>query len=171
MLLKSVEQHLRADVPIGSFLSGGYDSSALVYYMTRGYKPETFSIGFKNLDDSEHNYAKIVADKFNVNLNLELADDNNFDLLDEMHQVYDEPLGDISIIPTYMVSKLAHKKVKSVFSGEGADEIFGGYNWQKDFKKRHTNLSTKEKIVNWLKPPHKVDFLCRFYGYGKIRKN
>ncbi|MCG3167496.1 MAG: Asparagine synthetase [glutamine-hydrolyzing] 1 [Bacteroidia bacterium] len=171
LLLNSVKQHLRADVPIGSFLSGGYDSSALVYYMSRaGYKPETFSIGFKNWEESEHNYAKVVADKFNVNLNVELADDNNFELLDEMPVVYDEPLADISIIPTYMVSILARKKVKTVFSGEGADEIFGGYTWQKNFFALKNIHSIKEKINRWFKPLDTVEYYANSMAMGVFGK-
>ena len=130
----SVHIHARSDVPIGAFLSGGYDSSAIVYYLTSaGYKPETFSIGFDQWANSEHQYAAIVAERFGVPLSTTMTDDSSRDILDIMPQVYDEPIADISIIPTWMVSHLAVKKVKAVMSGEGADELLGGYTWQKQF--------------------------------------
>jgi len=134
MISASVAIHARSDVPVGSFLSGGYDSSAVVYYLTQhGYKPETFSIGFKDWCDSEHQYAEIVAGLLNVPLTVAMKDEESFNLLDIMPDVYDEPLADISILPTWLVSHLAAKKVKAVMSGEGADELFGGYTWQKEF--------------------------------------
>lgn len=133
LLDASVRTHLRSDIPIGSFLSGGYDSSALVAFMHRaGYRPNTFSIGFSDWEQSEHQYAKIVADHFELPLYTAMAGDEQLDLLDDLAYHYDEPIADISIIPTYMVSQLAAQYNKAVFSGEGADEIFGGYWWQKE---------------------------------------
>jgi len=133
LLSQSVKIHLRSDVPIGAFLSGGYDSSALVDYMTReGYRPNTFSIGFEGWPQSEHLYAEMVAQHLQVPHFSGIATKGELDLLDTLVYHYDEPIADISIIPTYMVSKLAATHNKAVFSGEGADEIFGGYWWQKD---------------------------------------
>jgi asparagine synthase (glutamine-hydrolysing) len=133
LLSQSVETHLRSDVPIGAFLSGGYDSSALVDYMTRqGCRPNTFSIGFEAWPQSEHLYAEMVARHLQVPHFSAIATKGELDLLDKLVYHYDEPIADISIIPTYMVSKLAAAHNKAVFSGEGADEIFGGYWWQKD---------------------------------------
>ncbi len=132
LLSRSVSQHLRSDVPIGSFLSGGYDSSALVYYMTKaGYRPNTFAIGFDNWPESEHHYAQLVAEHLEVPFHQTIVGSEQLGLLDKLVYNYDEPIGDISIIPTYMVSQLAAQKNKAVFSGEGADEMFGGYWWQK----------------------------------------
>jgi asparagine synthase (glutamine-hydrolysing) len=134
----SVQQHLVADVPIGSFLSGGYDSSALVYYMkSLGVNPKTFSIGFENWQKSEDYFAAQVAKHLNVENKSVIANEESLNLLDIMPDVYDEPIADISIIPTYMVSKLARESVKAVFSGEGADELFGGYTWQSEFMSQH----------------------------------
>ena len=172
ILLDSVKKQLRSDVPIGSFLSGGYDSSSLVYYMHRlGYKPSVYSIGFKDWQESEHNYAKVVADKFKLELEVTIADGNNLNLLDEMPMVYDEPLADISIIPTYMVSQLASKKVKAVFSGEGADEIFGGYTWQKNFFAMNESRSWNEKIRNWFKPVDTVEYYANSMAMGIFGKD
>lgn len=132
LLYQSIEQHIRSDVPIGSFLSGGYDSSAIVYYLhCLGYTANTFSIGFENWGQSEHQYAKLVANKFNMPFFHTLAGEEKFELVDRLMYFYDEPIADISIIPTFMVSSLAAKHNKAVLSGEGADEIFCGYWWQK----------------------------------------
>lgn len=131
-LAASVALHARSDVPIGAFLSGGYDSSAVVGLMAEaGYRPETFSIGFDGWPESEHQYAEVVARQFGVPFHHELANGDTLDLLERMPEVYDEPIADISILPTWMVSRLAARSVKAVMSGEGADELFVGYWWQK----------------------------------------
>lgn len=151
ILLQSVREHTRADVPVGSFLSGGYDSSALVYLMTRaGQNPSTFSIGFKNWDKSEDQYAKIVANHLGVNNKAVVVDKSSLKYVDIMATVYDEPIADISIVPTYLVSRLARNEVKAVLSGEGADEAFGGYTWQHEFM-------AKQKKGNWFTRIFKAD--------------
>ncbi|MEX2590026.1 MAG: asparagine synthase (glutamine-hydrolyzing), partial [Chitinophagales bacterium] len=115
-LRKSVQRHSRADVPVGMFLSGGYDSSAIAAYLKQNNYPhaQAFSIGFENWDKSEHQYAQIVADHLEFPLQSQLLDASSLDFVDEMPQVYDEPIADISIVPTYLVSKLARKNVKAV---------------------------------------------------------
>jgi len=153
ILQRSVREHTRADVPIGSFLSGGYDSSALVHYMKQlNQEPKTFSIGFSKWEKSEDQYAKIVAEHLQVDNTSVIADEESLKLLDLMADVYDEPIADISIIPTYMVSKLAAQKVKAVLSGEGADEIFAGYTWQQDFMKQHNSKNWLSKLLSKNKP-------------------
>lgn len=137
ILTQSVQEHTRADVPIGSFLSGGYDSSALVNYMKLlKQNPKTFSIGFSHWEKSEDQFANIVAKHLHVENTAVIADEHSLDLVNIMPIVYDEPIADISIVPTYMVSKLARTQVKAVLSGEGADEIFGGYTWQHEFMQK-----------------------------------
>jgi asparagine synthase (glutamine-hydrolysing) len=131
-LSESVAHHARSDVEMGALLSGGYDSSAVVYWMTRaGYRPPSFSIGFEGWDQSEHVFAKLVADRLGLSLHHTLANDSTLGLLDIMPDVYDEPIADISILPTWQVCHDAAKQVKAVLSGDGADELFGGYWWQK----------------------------------------
>ncbi|MEI6852207.1 MAG: asparagine synthase (glutamine-hydrolyzing) [Bacteroidota bacterium] len=133
MLNKSVQEHLESDVSMGSFLSGGYDSSALVYYMNRLHYPtQTFSIGFKNWEKSEHKYAERVSSQFGTEHTSQILDDASLDIIDQLVSYYDEPLADISIVPTYFVSRLASNKVKAVVSGEGSDEIFAGYTWHQN---------------------------------------
>lgn len=134
ILSKSVEIHIRSDVEIGSFLSGGYDSSAMLHYFSKFQKNiNTFAIGFNNWDNSEHKFAEIVSKKYGSRHFNEILEENSFDILEKLMYYYDEPIADISIIPTYFVSKLAAKHNKAVLSGEGADEIFAGYSWHKKY--------------------------------------
>lgn len=167
ILKKSVSQHASADVNIGSFLSGGYDSSALALWMKEGGKPPTtFSIGFENWEKSEHYYAKTVADYLGLKNKAVVATADSLKLLKRMPEVYDEPIADISIVPTFMVSALARKEVKAVFSGEGADEIFGGYTWQHDFFNQTYNKSWSQKVKNIFKPNNPVDFYAQSMAMG-----
>ncbi len=123
--------HTRADVPVGSFLSGGYDSSAIVTArVAAGQRPDTFAIGFEGWDDSEHLHAASVAAALGVPCRHELVTEQSLDALSVMPDVYDEPIADISILPTWLVSRLAARHVKAATSGEGADELLGGYWWQ-----------------------------------------
>jgi asparagine synthase (glutamine-hydrolysing) len=131
LLVKSMHEHRRSDVPVGNFLSGGYDSSALTALsVALGYDTRAFSIGFRQWDKSEHLYAADTARALGVALDTTLVGDEQLALCGQLAYHYDEPLGDISTIPTYMVSQLASGHCKAVLSGEGADEIFGGYTWQ-----------------------------------------
>ena len=145
-LSASVACHAKSDVEVGALLSGGYDSSAVVYWMTRaGYRPPSFSIGFEGWEQSEHVFAKLVADRLGLSLHHTLANDSTLGLLDIMPDVFDEPIADISILPTWLVCRDAAKEVKAVLSGDGADELFGGYWWQK----KAFALSTKTKAKSW----------------------
>lgn len=160
LLIKSVAFHCRSDVPIGAFLSGGYDSSALVYFQTiLKLKPETFSIGFEGWNESEHLYARQVADSLSVKNYSLIVKDKDLDLLDKMPLVYDEPIADISILPTWLISNFAHEKVKAVLSGEGADELFGGYTWQRQFMAENQQLSFFKKAFT-----NKKENLITFYA-------
>ncbi|MCB0572333.1 MAG: asparagine synthase (glutamine-hydrolyzing) [Phaeodactylibacter sp.] len=133
LLKNSVSEHLRSDVPVGHFLSGGYDSSALAVYSTAlGQRPNAFSIGFEGWARSEHQYAETVANHLGIPLYTTIVGAEQLELMDTLAYHYDEPIADISIIPTYMVSQLARRHNKAVLSGEGADEIFGGYTWQRE---------------------------------------
>jgi asparagine synthase (glutamine-hydrolysing) len=167
LLRESVKEHLRADVPIGSFLSGGYDSSALAMWMSQqNKKPETFSIGFQKWEKSEHFYAKIVSDHLGLENNAVVATDESLELVELMAEVYDEPIADISIVPTFMVSRLARTKVKAVFSGEGADELFGGYTWQHEYFNQTYNNGFIQKAKNLFRPSDPVSFYARAMAMG-----
>ena len=167
VLKNSLEEHARADVPVGAFLSGGYDSSALVSYLCKsGNPPDTFSIGFSNWEKSEDQFAKVVADHLKVSNKSVVADESSLGLIDIMPSVYDEPIADISIIPTFMVSKLARTDVKAVVSGEGADEIFGGYTWQHEFYSREYPDSFWGKLKQKLFPGDSVAFYAQAMAMG-----
>lgn len=159
LLKKSVEIHMRSEVPIGSFLSGGFDSSAIVKYMSKVDKDaNTFSIGFKDWDKSEHNYAEIVAKKYGTNHTSQILDNTSLEILDDLMYYYDEPIADISIIPTYLVSKLASKSNKAVLSGEGADEIFAGYTWHREYLWEISKKNIKQaKKWGWDIPENHFD--------------
>ncbi len=172
ILQNLVAEHVRADVPIGSFLSGGYDSSAMVLYMKNlGLNPETFSIGFDNWEKSEHQFAEVVANHLNVPNKYVIADESSLNLVNKMPIVYDEPIADISIVPTFMVSQLAKQRVKAVLSGEGADEIFGGYTWQHQFYNEQYNVTWLQKLKQLFKPADTVYFYAQAMAMGWFDKN
>lgn len=167
LLNESVRKCTIADVPIGSFLSGGYDSSALVNYMCeQGQQPNTFSIGFSKWERSEDQFAQIVANHLNVKNDSVVADEKSLELVNLMPDVYDEPIADISIVPTYMVSKLARQRIKAVVSGEGADELFGGYTWQHDFYRQNHPTSFVEKLKSKFTKKDTVDFYANAMAMG-----
>lgn len=146
LIQNSIRQHLISDVQVGSFLSGGMDSSLLVLKMKElNYKPiDAFTIGFKNWSQSEHFYARKVADRLEINLSEQLEDSFTLDSVRDLMVHYDNPIADISILPTFSVSRLARTKVKAVLSGEGADECFVGYWWQQP-----ANFKFKSSIEKW----------------------
>lgn len=168
LLLNSVKQHAVSDVPVGAFLSGGYDSSAIAYYLKQlGYPLQTFSIGFREWENSEHIYAEMVATQMGSKHTSYLVDDAHLELLDHLAWVYDEPLADISTLPTFMVSKVASEKVKAVMSGEGSDEIFVGYTWQRDYK----DLSFWDNLKYKLAHPesnYTVDYYASAMAMGRF---
>lgn len=126
----SVKLRLMADVPLGMFLSGGIDSSAIAAMMsTMVDEPiKTFSVGFKEREANEFEYARIVANKFKTDHHeITITPEQFFTELPKLIWHEDEPIGFDSSIPLYFVSKLAQEHVKVVLTGEGSDEIMAGY--------------------------------------------
>jgi len=128
-LAEAVTLHQVSDVPVGAFLSGGLDSSAVVAMMSRPKDVElkTFSIGFAEGTHDELPYARQVAATFATDHYDLVLRPNVVQIVEDLTWYLDEPFGDTSAIPTYMVSKLAAEHVKVVLSGDGGDELFAGY--------------------------------------------
>lgn len=128
-LREAVKIRLVAEVPLGAFLSGGVDSSAVVAMMA-GLQSEpvnTCSIGFDNPKYNETEFARQVAARYNTAHQENIVGENDFDLLDKLADLYDEPYADSSAIPTYRVCEMARRSVTVALSGDGADELFAGY--------------------------------------------
>jgi asparagine synthase (glutamine-hydrolysing) len=147
-LRAAVRSRMVADVPLGAFLSGGVDSSAVVAFMAEASRAavETCSIGFDRADHDESAYARLVAERFATSHRSRIVDSEDFSLIDTLVDAYDEPFADASAIGTYRVSELAREKVKVSLSGDGADEIFAGY-------RRHAFFSAEERARALLPAP------------------
>lgn len=129
---KSVKSHMISDVPIGAFLSGGVDSSAVVAFMSKSATSpvNTFCIGFGGTKGGyldERVYAEMVAKKFSTRHKQLEVTPSLYGILDKIINAFDEPFADDSSIPSYFVSKIAQENVKVVLSGLGGDELFAGY--------------------------------------------
>ena len=132
-----VKSHMVSDVPLGAFLSGGVDSSAVVATMAKytNQPIKTFSIGFSEEKFNELKYAKIVSELYKTEHHEMILEPASVNIIDDLIKIYDEPFADSSAIPTYFVSKFAAEHVKVVLSGDGGDEIFAGYNSYVNYKK------------------------------------
>ena len=144
---EAVKSQLKADVPLGAFLSGGVDSSAVVATMA-GLTDEpvnTCSIAFNDKAFDESEYADQVARQYQTNHHVETVDTDDYALLDTLAKLYDEPYADSSAIPTYRVCQLARKRVTVALSGDGGDENLAGY--------RRYRLTMAEDAVRSRIPP------------------
>ncbi|HXH18033.1 MAG TPA: asparagine synthase (glutamine-hydrolyzing) [Chitinophagales bacterium] len=143
LLSESVKKRLVADVPLGAFLSGGIDSSIIVALASQFAQLNTFSIGFKDepLFDETH-FANLVAKKFNTHHHaFALSTDDLYNNLLDILDYLDEPFADSSAIPVYILSKYTRTKVTVALSGDGADELFAGYNKHlAEFRVKHNRL-------------------------------
>jgi asparagine synthase (glutamine-hydrolysing) len=128
-LEESVRLRMISEVPLGAFLSGGVDSSAVVATMARisSVPVNTCSISFDDPAFDETRFAQQVADRYRTRHFVDRVVSDDFDLIDELAHVYDEPYADSSAIPTYRVCQLARKHVTVALSGDGGDESFAGY--------------------------------------------
>jgi asparagine synthase (glutamine-hydrolysing) len=129
VLADAVRAHMVSDVPLGAFLSGGVDSSAVVAFMAAASpRPvKTFSIGFDDPQVDELEHARVVAKHFGTDHHEFVVRPDGLSILDQLIDHFDEPFGDSSAIPTWYVSEIARRHVTVVLSGDGGDELFGGY--------------------------------------------
>ncbi len=157
LLISSCKYRMVADVPVGVFLSGGYDSSAVTAMLQSHQKEKlkTFTIGFFERDHNEAAYSKKVAAHLKTDHTQYYCTTKEAqNIIPEISFFCDEPLGDSSIIPTMLVSKLARKEVTVVLSADGGDEIFGGYKKYSlalDFIKKINRLPLKNSAARLLK--------------------
>jgi asparagine synthase (glutamine-hydrolysing) len=131
ILKKAIDYRMVSDVPVGVFLSGGYDSSLVTALLqsNRKEKINTFTIGFHEKGFDEAPYAKSVSEHLGTNhTEYYCTQKDAKEILPKLVDIYDEPFGDSSAIPTILVSQLARKKVTVALSADGGDEIFAGYN-------------------------------------------
>lgn len=176
-LEESVKLRMISDVPLGAFLSGGVDSSAIVGLMSKiSDRPvKTFSIGFKEEKYNELSYAKIIADKFKTDHREFIVEAKAIEILPMLVRQYEEPYADSSAIPTYYVSKLTREHVTVALNGDGGDENFAGYGSYQYFK--ITLLYDKFKffhkwivlpITKFLAENFKNNTMYRIFRFAKI---
>ena len=148
-LKESVKIRLMSDVPLGVFLSGGIDSSAIVALMAQSTDQtiKTFSIGFYDNENSELPYAKMIADKYSTDHHEFIVELDSLNVLSDVINAYDEPFADASAINAYYLSKITTQHVTVALSGDGGDELFSGYPWYNIFKEKNI----WEKIPNGFK--------------------
>ncbi len=130
-LEESVRLHAISDVPLGSFLSGGVDSSSVTALLARSHGAglKTYSIGFEDAKYNELPYARLVAKRYGTDHHEQIARPDIFKLLPKVLGGFDEPFADSSALPTYLVSQFARTGVTVALSGDGGDELFAGYLW------------------------------------------
>jgi asparagine synthase (glutamine-hydrolysing) len=156
-LTEAVQLRLVSDVPLGAFLSGGVDSSAVVALMAQiGAGPvKTFSIGFPNEEYDETRYARMVADRYATDHEEMIVEPDAASILPALIWHYGEPFADASMIPTYYVSQIARRKVTVVLNGDGGDEAFlgyGRYNSCRSISRFDWLPSSARKVINRIIP-------------------
>jgi len=151
---EAVRKRLMSDVPLGAFLSGGVDSALVAAMVTKelGQPLSTFSIGFAGTDETEHLYAREVAKYLGTEHHEALLEPDGLELVHEIAGRLDEPNGDSSCLPTYLLCRYARNHVTVALSGDGGDELFGGYGRYRDTLLEQGSLSQRLKrrlIGHW----------------------
>ena len=169
-LTEAVGLRLISEVPLGAFLSGGVDSSAVVATMAQTSQEPvtTCSIAFSDPAFDESRYAGIVADRYRTRHFVDQVQSDDFDLVDELARLYDEPFADSSAIPTYRVCQLARRHVTVALSGDGGDENFGGYrryrlHLAEEWLRNVLPLGFRRPVFGWLGHTYpKADWAPRY---------
>jgi asparagine synthase (glutamine-hydrolysing) len=158
-LTESIKMQMISDVPLGAFLSGGIDSSSVVALMAQqsSERIKTFSIGFKEKEFNELDYAREVSVRYNTEHYEQIIEPESVSLLPKLVRAYDEPFADSSAIPTYYVSKFAREHVTVVLSGDGGDELFAGYN-------AYSRLNSIKRIQKMPDAINKMLFIPLYYS-------
>jgi asparagine synthase (glutamine-hydrolysing) len=145
LLRQAVTSRMVADVPLGAFLSGGVDSSAVVALMAEAsaHPVKTCTIGFDVAGLDESSFAQQVAQRFNTDHRARQVSPDDFEHIDDLAAMFDEPFADASALPTWRVSQLARESVTVALSGDGADEAFAGY-------RRHAFQSGEDRLRSML---------------------
>lgn len=161
----SVKDQLVADVPIGTYLSGGIDSSVITYECNKIHPNiRTFTIGFHEKQYDESSYADLLIEKYFINSNKKILSNKDItDVTGNMNFWFDEPFADTSAYPTYIVSQFASEEVTVVLTGDGSDELFGGYqrydSFFQDTKCKIKRLQEVENLCDW------------FFNKGRVKAN
>lgn len=145
LLTDSIRIRLRSDVPLGAFLSGGIDSSLVVALAQRELEQpiQTFAIGFSEADFDETRYAQMVANHVGTKHERFEVTPDALDIVDKLSYQYDEPFSDSSAVPTWYLCELTRKHVTVALSGDGGDELFGGY-------ERYRALMLSQRLQQWM---------------------
>jgi len=160
-LLDSVKAHLVSDVPIGAFLSGGLDSSSIVWAMSQFTRPKTFTVGFKEMpDDPDLFHARLVAKHFNTEHTEILLDLDLRDTFSKVMRYFDEPFADPATVMNWYVAQATSGQVKVALSGDGGDELFFGY----DTYAAIGAAATMRRLLPWL--DSRSFILQRYFGYN-----
>lgn len=152
LLEKSVRDQMVADVPVATYLSGGIDSS-IITYESNHLKPGTkaFNIGFQEKKYDESNFADILIEKYGLNAKKQILDKRAVEnVKGSLRTWYDEPFADTSAYPSYIVASLARQEVTVVLTGDGSDELFGGYSRYSLFNSRVNEYPIKSQTIEKL---------------------
>lgn len=158
----SVETHMQGDVEVGTFLSGGVDSTIITSQALKfSSDMRTFCIGFEEVSHDETPFAKMTAERYGLSLIHKVVTPLDAkDVYGWMLDLYGEPFGDYSAVPTYGVSSLARESVKVCLSGDGGDELFGGYPWYSRLARQRHRIALPGRLTAGYSKKHKGS-LCR----------